>query len=242
MTLPTDTWPFMQILLLTEMEKSVLALSLKVSLVSLVLTLPTALCCAWLLARKSFPGKSLFNGLVHLPLVLPPVVTGFLLLLVFGSSKPVGGWLESTLGLQLAFHWTGATLAVAIVSLPLAVDAMRLSLEGLDRRLETAAATLGASPLHVFTSITLPLMLPGILTGAILAFARAIGEFGATITFAANIPGETRTLPLAIYSLAQMPGNDAAVLRLLVISIAISLAALIGSELLSRRLRQGGGE
>lgn len=223
---------------LTGMETTVLALSLKVSLVSLALTLPAALLLAWLLARCRFPGKSLLNGLVHLPLVLPPVVTGFLLLLVFGRNQPVGGWLESTLGLQLAFHWTGAVLAVAIISLPLAVDAMRLSLETMNRKLETAAATLGATPARVFATITLPLILPGILTGSILAFARAIGEFGATITFAANIPGETRTLPLAIYSLSQTPGNDAAVLRLLVISIAISLLALIASEWMGKRLQQ----
>lgn len=223
---------------LSSMELQALQLSLKVGAASLLITLPVAILLAWLLARHDFPGKSIVNGLVHLPLVLPPVVTGFILLLLLGTQGPVGGWLQRHFDIVVAFRWTGAAIAAAIVSLPLAVGAIRLSLELVDQRLEQAAATLGAPPIWVFITITLPLMLPGIITGAILALARALGEFGATITFVANIPGETRTLPLAIYSLTQVPGQEFVALRLLVISASIAFAALLASEWLNRHLQR----
>lgn len=188
------------------------------------------------LARGRFPGKTLLDGLVHLPLVLPPVVTGYLLLLSFGRRGPIGEALESCCGLVFSFRWTGAALAAAIMGFPLMVRAIRLSIEAVDRRLEEAASTLGAHPVGVLFVVTLPLALPGLLAGLVLAFAKALGEFGATITFVSNIPGETRTLPAAIYTLTQTPGGDGAALKLVAVSIVLSLAALIASELLARRL------
>jgi len=220
---------------LTPDEWSIVALSLKVSGVAVVLTLPLAYALAWLLARRRFPGRILLDALVHLPLVVPPVVTGWLLLVAFGRTGPVGAWLETQFGLVLVFRWTGAALAAAVMALPLMVRAMRLSIEAVDRRLLDAARTLGARPWRAFMTITLPLSMPGIAAGAMLGFARSLGEFGATITFASNIAGETRTLPLAIYSGLQMPGAEAQVARLSLISIVLSLAALIISELLVRR-------
>jgi molybdate transport system permease protein len=220
-------------------EWEIVRLSLKVSGVAVFGTLPIAFALAWLLARVRFPGKFLLDGIVHLPLVLPPVVTGWLLLVAFGTQGPAGRFFESWFGISFVFQWTGAALAAAIMALPLMVRAMRLSIEAVDRRLEGAARTLGASPMHAFLSITLPLSLPGVLAGLVLGFARSIGEFGATITFASNIPGETRTLPLAIYSALQMPGAEAQVTRLAIISVVLSLAALIISEGLARRATRG---
>ena len=220
-------------------EWAVVALSLKVSMVAVALTLPVAYALAFVLARRRFPGRLLLDAAVHLPLVLPPVVTGWLLLIVFGRGGAVGAWLEQALGITLVFRWTGAALAAAVMALPLMVRAMRLSIEAVDRRLEGAARTLGAGPWRAFATITLPLSLPGILAGAMLGFARSLGEFGATITFAANIPGETRTLPLAIYSGLQLPGAEAAVARLAIISIVLSLGALLLSEILVRRSAGG---
>jgi molybdate transport system permease protein len=226
---------------LSPEEWQIVALSLKVSLVAIGATLPFAYGLAWLLARGRFPGKLLLDALVHLPLVVPPVVTGWLLLLAFGANGPAGRMLEHTLGLTFMFRWTGAALASAVMALPLMVRAMRLSLEAVDRRLELAARTLGAGPWRAFTAITLPLSLPGVLAGAVLGFARSLGEFGATISFVSNIPGETRTLPLAIYAALQMPGSDAQVARLAVLSVLLSLAALVGSEWLVRRGAGGTG-
>jgi molybdate transport system permease protein len=216
-------------------EWAIIALSLKVSLVAVALTLPPAYALAWLLARRSFPGRVLLDAAVHLPLVLPPVVTGWLLLVLFGRTGPIGAWLDETFGLVLVFRWTGAALAAAVMALPLMVRAMRLSIEAVDRRLIGAARTLGATPWRAFLTITLPLSLPGILAGTMLGFARSLGEFGATITFASNIPGETRTLPLAIYSGLQLPGCEEAVTRLAIISVVLSVAALLASEMLVRR-------
>ena len=221
--------------MLTEAEWAVVGLSLKVSLVAVLATLPLAYGLAWLLSRRRFPGRLVLDALVHLPLVVPPVVTGWLLLILFGRTGLIGAWLEQALGITLVFRWTGAALAAAVMALPLMVRAMRLSIEAVDRRMVDAARTLGASPWRAFVTITLPLSLPGILAGAMLGFARSLGEFGATITFAANIAGETRTLPLAIYSGLQLPGAEAQVARLAIISILLSLAALIVSELLVRR-------
>lgn len=212
-----------------------IGLSLRVSLVAVAVTLPLAWLLAWLLARRHFPGRVLLDALVHLPLVVPPVVTGWLLLLLFGRAGPVGGWLEESFGITLVFRWTGAALAAGIMALPLMVRAMRLSIEAVDRRLEEAARTLGASPLRALLTITLPLSAPGIAAGTMLGFARSLGEFGATITFASNIAGETRTLPLAIYTGLQLPGSDGAVARLAIISITLSVAALVASEWLVRR-------
>lgn len=226
---------------LSPEEWQIVALSLKVSLVAIGATLPFAYGLAWLLARGRFPGKLLLDALVHLPLVVPPVVTGWLLLLAFGANGPAGRLLEHTLGLTFMFRWTGAALASAVMALPLMVRAMRLSLEAVDRRLELAARTLGAGPWRAFTAITLPLSLPGVLAGAVLGFARSLGEFGATISFVSNIPDETRTLPLAIYAALQMPGSDAQVARLAVLSVLLSLAALVGSEWLVRRGAGGTG-
>lgn len=223
---------------LTAAETEALWLSLKVGLVSTLLSLPLAVAVALLLARHEFPGKSLVDGLVHLPLVLPPVVVGYLLLLLFGTRGLIGGWLEETFGIVVAFRWTGAAIAAAIMAFPLVVRAIRLSLEAIDRKLEAAASTLGASRAWIFLTITLPLCLPGVLAGGILGFARALGEFGATITFVSNIPGETRTLPLAIYTLTQVPGRETAALRLVVISIGVSMVALIVSEMLARRINR----
>ncbi|PAL21384.1 molybdate ABC transporter permease subunit [Sphingopyxis sp. GW247-27LB] len=221
--------------MLSPEEWSIVALSLKVGGVAVLATLPLAFALAWALARYRFPGRVLLDGLVHLPLVLPPVVTGWLLLLAFGPLGPIGRWLESWFGVSVMFRWTGAALAAAIMALPLMVRAMRLSIEAIDRRFEGAARTLGASRWHAFWTISLPLAFPGVLAALVLGFARSIGEFGATITFVSNIPGETRTLPLAIYSALQIPGAEAMVTRLALFSVALSLGALILSEWLVRR-------
>lgn len=227
--------------MLSADEWGIISLSLKVSGVAVLVTLPIAFVLAWLLARGRFPGKFLLDGIVHLPLVLPPVVTGWLLLLTFGNNGPLGRWCAEWLGLSFMFRWTGAALAAAVMAMPLMVRAMRLSIEAVDRRLEGAARTLGATPLRVFFTITLPLSIPGILAGAVLGFARSIGEFGATITFVSNIPGETRTLPIAIYSALQIPGSESIVTRLAVISVLLSLGALVLSEFLARRAGNGKG-
>lgn len=222
-------------------EWSIVLLSLKVSAVAVGACLPLAFALAWLLARGRFPGRVLLDAVVHLPLVLPPVVTGWLLLLAFGPSGPAGRWLDQALGLTFLFRWTGAALAAAVMALPLMVRAIRLSIEAVDHRLEQAARTLGAGPWQVFASITLPLAAPGLLAATVLGFARSLGEFGATITFASNIPGETQTLPLAIYGALQVPGSEMQVTRLAVVSVVLSLLALLVSELLARRTGQGKG-
>jgi molybdate transport system permease protein len=226
-------------ILLSPAEWEVVALSLKVSVAAMLVCMPVAYALAWLLARRRFPGRMLLDAAVHLPLVLPPVVTGWVLLLLFGRTGPVGAWLERVLGITLMFRWTGAALAAAVMALPLVVRAMRLSIEAVDRRLVDAARSLGAGRLRAFATITLPLSLPGILAGAVLGFARSIGEFGATITFVSNIPGQTRTLPLAIYTGLQIPGTDMQVARLALVSVVLSLVALLLSEWLVRRA--GGG-
>ncbi len=213
-----------------------IGLSLKVAAIAVTCSLPPGIGVAWLLSRARFPGKMLLNGLVHLPLILPPVVTGYLLLVSFGRKGVFGGFLESDLGLVFSFRWTGAALAAGVMGFPLMVRAIRLSLDAVDRRLEAAAASLGAPPAAVFLTVTLPLILPGIVAGTILAFAKALGEFGATITFVSNIPGETQTIAALIYSYTQTPDGDAAALRLTLVSIAISMGALALSELLSRRI------
>jgi molybdate transport system permease protein len=227
---------------LTPAEWTAVALSLKVATVATLASFGPGLATAWILARRRFPGRALLDGLVHLPLILPPVVTGYLLLLALGRRGPLGSLLAEA-GIVLAFRWTGAALACAVMGFPLMVRAMRLSIEAVDRRLEQAAGTLGASPLAVFLTVTLPLSLPGCIAGAVLAFAKAMGEFGATITFASNIPGETQTLPSAIYTLTQVPGGEAPALRLTLVSIAISVTALLASEFLANRLgrRLGAG-
>ena len=222
---------------LSPEEMEVIALSLKVSGVAVAACLPVAFGLAWLLARGRFPGRVLLDALVHLPLVLPPVVTGWLLLLAFGNNGPAGRWLADTLGLVFMFRWTGAALAAGVMALPLMVRAMRLSIEAVDPRLEQAAQTLGASPARVFATITLPLALPGLLAGAVLGFARSLGEFGATITFVSNIPGETRTIPLAIYTAIQSPGGEQAAARLAALSIALALFGLVLADLIARRMR-----
>jgi len=218
----------------TAAELEIVILSLKVAFWALAASLPLAIAAAFVLARKDFPGKTLFDAAVHLPLVLPPVVVGYALLLLFGTRGPIGRLLEP-LGIVLMFRWTGAALAAAIMGLPLLVRAVRLGIEAVDPRLEVAARTLGARRWRVFFTVTLPLAWPGIVTGSLLAFARALGEFGATITFVSNIPGETRTLPLAIYTLTQSPGGDAPALRLALLSVALSLGALALSERLVRK-------
>jgi molybdate transport system permease protein len=220
--------------LLTPEEWQAVALSLRVSFWATLLSLPLGLVVAYALARWEFWGKQLLNGLVHLPLILPPVVTGYLLLLTFGRRGVVGQFLDQWFGLVFAFRWTGAALAAAIMAFPLMVRAMRLAIEAVDPKLEQAAATLGASRLWVFATVTLPLILPGIIAGAILAFAKAMGEFGATITFVSNIPGQTQTLPSAIYAFLQVPGGEAQAFRLVLIAIAIAMAALLLSEWISR--------
>ena len=225
-------------MLLTPAELEVLGLSLKVAFWGVLCSLPVALALAYLLARADFPGKVLLDGVVHLPLVLPPVVIGYLLLVALGRNGPLGAWLAEHLGVVFAFRWTGAALAASVMGLPLAVRAMRQAIEAVDRKLEAAASTLGAPPLAVFASVTLPLILPGVLNGMLLSFARSLGEFGATITFVSNIPGETQTLPLAIYSLTQVPGGDAQALRLCVLAVVLSLSALVVSEVLLRRARR----
>jgi molybdate transport system permease protein len=216
-------------------ELEAIRLSVKVALWSVALSVPFAVAVALLLARVDFPGKILFDAVVHLPLVLPPVVVGYFLLILMGRNGVIGGFLEQYFGLVFAFRWTGAALAAAVMGFPLMVRAIRLSVEAVDRRLESAAATLGASPAGVFFSVTLPLILPGIVTGGLLSFARSLGEFGATITFVSNIPGETRTLPIAIYTFTQVPGGDTQALRLSLIAVALSLVVLFASELLVRR-------
>lgn len=225
--------------MLTPAEWSIVALSLQVGGVAVLASLVPAFALAWVLARGRFPGKVLLDGLIHLPLVVPPVVTGWLLLLAFAPAGPIGGWLEAWFGVSVLFRWTGAAIAAAVMALPLMVRAMRLSIEAVDRRLEQAARTLGAGRWRCFRTITLPLSLPGVLAGAVLGFARALGEFGATITFVSNVPGETQTLPLAIYAALQSPGGEAMVLRLAGISVALSLAALVASELVARRAGRG---
>lgn len=221
---------------LTPLEIEALRLSLWISCWAVAASLPPGIFCAWLLARYRFPGKSLFDGILHLPLVLPPVVVGYTLLVLFGRKGVIGAWLYDVFGLSFAFNWKGAALASAVVSFPLMVRAIRLSVEAVDQGLEAAAKTLGAGPFRVFFTVTLPLTMPGIITGVILAFARSLGEFGATITFVSNIPGQTRTLPIALYTLTQTPDGDAASLRLCIISVVIAFAALIASEIMARRV------
>ena len=220
---------------ITPAEWTAILLSLRVAAVATLVATPLGVALAWLLARRNFWGKSLVDALVHLPLVLPPVVTGYLLLLTFGRRGLVGAWLADHLGIVFAFRWTGAALACGVMSFPLLVRPMRLSIEAVDQRLEQAAETLGATPWWVFLSVTLPLSLPGVFAGMVLGFAKAIGEFGATITFVSNIPGETQTISSAIYSLIQTPDGDVAALRLVAISVVIAIAALIGSEWFARR-------
>ena len=220
---------------LSPAEWGIVGLSLRVSLVAMAATLPLAYTLAWVLARRRFPGRMLLDAAVHLPLVVPPVVTGWLLLILFGRNGPIGGLFEHYLGITFMFRWTGAALAAAVMALPLMVRAMRLSIEAVDRRLVEAARTLGAGRLRAFATITLPLSVPGILAGAVLGFARSLGEFGATIAFVSSIPGETRTLPLAIYAALQQPGSEVVVMRLALVSVGLSFAALLGSEWLVRR-------
>jgi molybdate transport system permease protein len=219
-------------------ESEALALSLSVAMRSVLLSLPFALLLSWILTRRQFVGRTLLDAFVHLPLVLPPVLVGYLLLVLFGTRGPLGGWLERTFGIELIFTRNGAALATAVMTLPLMVRAMRISLETVDRGLEDAARTLGAGALDRFATVTLPLMLPGVLAGAITAFSAALGEFGAVITFVSNIPGETRTLPLALYSALQAPGGDAEAARLALISILLGLGGLLLSEWFARRVRR----
>ncbi len=219
---------------LSNEEWTAILLSLRVSFVAMLASLPFGILVALLLARGRFWGKSVLNGIVHLPLILPPVVTGFLLLILFGRRGPVGSLLDQYFGIVFSFRWTGAALACAVMAFPLMVRSIRLSIEAVDRKLEEAAGTLGAGPAWVFLTITLPLTLPGIITGMILSFAKAMGEFGATITFVSNIPGETQTLSSAIYTFTQVPGGDAGALRLTLVAIVISMAALLASEFLAR--------
>ena len=219
---------------LSAEEWTAVELSLRVATVATLVGLPFGIGVALALARGRFWGQSLLNGLVLLPLILPPVVTGYILLIVFGRRGPVGSWLADHLGIVFAFRWTGAALACGIMGFPLMVRAIRLSIEAVDARLEEAAGTLGANRVWVFATVTLPLIIPGLLTGMILCFAKAMGEFGATITFVSNIPGETQTLPSAIYTLTQVPGGDSGALRLTLVSIAISMLALLASEMIAR--------
>lgn len=222
--------------LLSPDEWRAVALSLKVSFWATAVSLPFGLFVAFALARWRFPGRQILNGIVHLPLILPPVVTGYALLLTFGARGPVGGFLSDTFGIVFAFRWTGAALASGIMAFPLMVRAIRLAIEAVDPKLEQAGATLGASPPWVFATVTLPLILPGILAGAILAFAKAMGEFGATITFVSNIPGQTQTLPSAIYAFLQVPGGESSALRLVLVSVAVATTALLASELVAERV------
>lgn len=217
---------------------SAVALSLRVSLVATLVSLPFAIWIAHLLARRDFWGKQLLNGLVHLPLVLPPVVTGYLLLITFGRRAPVGQFLENTFGLVLAFRWTGAGLAAAVMAFPLMVRAIRLAIEAVDPKLEEAAATLGAGRWFIFVNVTLPLIMPGVIAGAVLGFAKAMGEFGATITFVSNIPGQTQTVPSAIYAALQVPGQEGDVAKLVGLSVVLAMGALLASEWLARRHRR----
>ncbi|WP_296644144.1 molybdate ABC transporter permease subunit [Roseinatronobacter sp.] len=222
-------------------EWQAVALSLRVSFWATLVSLPLGIAVAYALARWSFPGKQLVNGIVHLPLILPPVVTGYVLLLTLGTQGPVGGILADW-GIVLAFRWTGAAVAAAVMAFPLMVRAIRLSIEAIDPKLEQASATLGAPPVWVFLTVTLPMALPGVIAGTILAFAKAMGEFGATITFVSNIPGQTRTIPSAIYAFLQVPGGESAAMKLVIVSVVVAMGALLLSELLARRVaaRVGG--
>ena len=222
-------------LALTPVEAEALQLSLRVACWSVAGSLPLAVLVALILARADFPGKSLLDAAVYLPLVLPPVVIGYILLLLLGRHGPLGEMLENVFGIVVAFRWTGAAIAAAIMGFPLMVRAIRLSMEGIDQGLEAAAGTLGAGGVWIFLTVTLPLAVPGIITGVLLSFARSLGEFGATITFVSNIPGETQTLPLAIYTFTQVPGGDTQALRLSIISVLLSIAALAVSEIIARR-------
>ncbi len=218
---------------LSSDEWTAIELSLRVSIVAMLVSLPFGIGAAYLLARGRFWGKSILNGIIHLPLILPPVVTGFILLILFGRKGPIGALFEQYLGLVFSFRWTGAALACGVMGFPLMVRSIRLSIEAVDRKLEEAAGTLGASPIWTFTTVTLPLILPGIIAGMILSFAKAMGEFGATVTFVSNIPGETQTLSSAIYTFTQVPGGDAGAMRLTIVAIVISMAALLASEFLA---------
>jgi molybdate transport system permease protein len=226
-----------QLLALSAAEIEALQLSLTVALRSVAFSLPFALLVAWLLTRRRFPGRTLFDAVVHLPLVLPPVVVGYVLLLLFGVRGPIGAWLNESFGIRLAFTTAGAALATATMSFPLMVRSMRIALENVDRGLEEAARTLGAGALDRFATITLPLMMPGVLAGAVTAFAAGLGEFGAVITFVGNVPGETRTLPLALYSVLQTPDGDAAAARLAIISFVLGFSGLLVAELIARGMR-----
>lgn len=226
----------MEALFLTALEAESLRLSLWVSGWAVVGSLPAGIAVAWVLARLRFPGKVLLDGLVHLPLVLPPVVTGYTLLVLMGRNGVLGSLLQETIGLSFSFNWKGAALASALMAFPLLVRAVRLSIEAVDQGLEAAARTLGARPLRVFFTVTLPMIMPGVLAGVILCFARSLSEFGATITFVSNIPGQTRTLPLALYTLTQVPGGETGALRICIISVLLALLALVGSELVARHL------
>ncbi len=223
---------------LSPLELEAIKLSLKVSLWAVAISLPFGIAVAWVLARCEFPGKSLFDALIHVPLVVPPVVIGYLLLVLLGRKGAIGGWLYDSFGITVAFSWQGAAVAAAVMAFPLMVRAIRLSIEAIDTRLEQAARTLGAGPIDVFFSVTLPLTGSGIVVGVILAFARALGEFGATITFVSAIPGETTTLPVALYSLAQVPGQEGSAIRLVILSIVIAFAAMFVSEVIARRVRR----
>jgi molybdate transport system permease protein len=225
----------MDFLYLTDVELQALKLSLWVSGWAVAFSLPFGILAAWILARLNFPGKNLLDGLIHLPLVLPPVVIGYLLLVLMGKNGPIGSFLHHYFGIVLAFNWKGAALAAAVMAFPLLVRAVRLSLENVDQGLEAAARTLGAGPIRVFFTVTLPLMVPGIITGLILAFARSLGEFGATITFVSNIQGRTQTLPLALYTFTQVPDGEMSAMRLCLLSVIIAMVALVCSELLARR-------
>jgi len=223
--------------MLSPEEWQAIRLSLQVAFLSVSVSLPLGILFAWVLARQRFPGKTLLDGIIHLPLVLPPVVVGYALLVLFGRNGALGAPLHDWFSVTIAFTWQGAAVAAAVMGFPLMVRAIRLSLESMDRGLEEAARTLGAGRVAVFRTVTLPLIAPGVLTGVILAFARSLGEFGATITFVSNIPGETRTLPIALYTYTQVPGGDAQALRLAAIAVVLALAALLGSEILARRMR-----
>ena len=220
---------------LTPDEWTAIRLSLRIAIVATIVALPFGIAVAWLLARKNFWGKSLLDGVIHLPLVLPPVVTGYLLLISFGRRGPIGAFLAENFGIVFSFRWTGAALACGIMGFPLLVRPIRLAIEAIDRKLEDAAATLGANQFRVFATVTLPLAVPGLIAGFVLCFAKALGEFGATITFVSNIPGETQTISALIYTLTQVPGGDSAAGRLVLVAIVISLLALIAAEWLARR-------
>lgn len=225
----------MSMFYLSDYEAQALLLSLKVAGYAMIWLIPLGVALAWLLAKKQFYGKSLLESVVHLPLVLPPVVIGYLLLVVMGRQGVIGSWLEDTFNIVFSFSWRGAVLACVVVALPLMVRSIKLSLESVDSKLEQAAATLGASPFKVFVTITLPLMVPGIITGSMLSFARSLGEFGATISFVSNIPGETQTIPLAMYTFIETPGSELEAARLCIISIVIALASLVFSEWLAKK-------